>query len=56
MREGDYKTAQNRNKYESPIPVPHIRLMGKWLQQAGFEPRSRVCVQVEERRFVITPA
>ncbi|WP_425518368.1 SymE family type I addiction module toxin [Paraburkholderia edwinii] len=30
--------------------------MGKWLQQAGFEPRSRVCVQVEERRFVITPA
>ncbi|WP_350029555.1 SymE family type I addiction module toxin [Caballeronia sp. GAWG2-1] len=29
--------------------------MGKWLQQAGFEPRSRVCVQVEDGRLIITP-
>jgi toxic protein SymE len=56
VRECDYKAAHNRGKYERPIRVPHIRLMGKWLQQAGFEPRSRVCVQVEEGRLVITPA
>ncbi|MDR5767963.1 MULTISPECIES: SymE family type I addiction module toxin [unclassified Caballeronia] len=56
MRECDIKTAHNRGKYERPIPVPYIRLMGKWLAQAGFKPRSRVCVQVEDGRLIITPA
>jgi toxic protein SymE len=56
VRECDYKAAHNRGKYERLIPVPHIRLMGKWLQQAGFEPWSRVCVQVEDGRLIITPA
>jgi toxic protein SymE len=56
VRECDVKTARNRGKYERPMPMPHIRLMGKWLAQAGFKPRSRICVQVEDGRLVITPA
>lgn len=42
--------------YTLPLPVPRIRLTGRWLEQAGFKPHSRVCVQVEEGRLIITPA
>ncbi|WP_144021326.1 SymE family type I addiction module toxin [Caballeronia sordidicola] len=37
-------------------PIPPIRLMGRWLEQAGFKPDSRVCVHVEDGRLVITSA
>ncbi|MGX7001400.1 SymE family type I addiction module toxin [Caballeronia sp. KNU42] len=37
-------------------PIPRIRLMGRWLEQAGFKPDSRVCVHVEDGRLIITPA
>jgi len=30
--------------------------LGRWLEQAGFKPDSRVCVHVEEGRLIITPA
>lgn len=35
--------------------TPWIRLAGRWLEQAGFSIRSRVRVQVEEGRLIITP-
>ncbi|MFT4434380.1 SymE family type I addiction module toxin [Caballeronia sp. 15715] len=37
-------------------PIPRIRLMGHWLEQAGFKPDSRVCVHVEDGKLIITPA
>jgi toxic protein SymE len=37
-------------------PIPRIRLMGRWLEQAGFKPDSRVCVHIQEGRLIITPA
>jgi len=37
-------------------PIPRIRLMGRWLEQAGFKPDSRVCVHVEDGKLIITPA
>ncbi|WP_256701355.1 SymE family type I addiction module toxin [Caballeronia sordidicola] len=37
-------------------PIPRIRLMGRWLKQAGFKPDSRVCVHVEDGKLIITPA
>ncbi|MDP9156630.1 MAG: type I toxin-antitoxin system SymE family toxin [Pseudomonadota bacterium] len=36
--------------------IPRIRLMGRWLEQAGFKPDSRVCVHVEDGKLIITPA
>ncbi len=41
--------------YPEPRPrLPWIRLCGLWLQQAGFEPQSRVRVRVMQGCLVIT--
>ena len=32
---------------------PQIRLQGRWLREAGFEPDSRVDVEVREGRLII---
>ncbi|GAB5094622.1 SymE family type I addiction module toxin [Caballeronia sp. HLA56] len=35
--------------------MPRIPLMGRWLEQAGFKPDSRVCVLVQHGQLIITP-
>jgi toxic protein SymE len=35
--------------------VPRMRLKGKWLEDAGFEPNSRVCILMQHRQLIITP-
>ncbi|WP_250466661.1 SymE family type I addiction module toxin [Caballeronia sp. GAFFF2] len=35
--------------------MPRIRVMGHWLEQAGFKPDSRVCVLVQHGQLIITP-
>jgi len=37
-------------------PAPWIRLAGRWLEQAGFAIDSRVRIQIEEGKLIITPA
>lgn len=34
--------------------VPEIRLQGEWLDKLGFEPRTRVKVECEKGKIVIT--
>lgn len=34
--------------------VPYLRLAGRWLEQNGFEKDSRVFVQVEPGRLIVT--
>jgi toxic protein SymE len=36
--------------------APWIRLSGRWLEKAGFEISSKIRVEVEEGKLVITPA
>jgi toxic protein SymE len=36
--------------------APWIRLTGRWLDEAGFGIASRIRVEVEKGRLVITPA
>ncbi|WP_087050248.1 SymE family type I addiction module toxin [Caballeronia ptereochthonis] len=33
----------------------HPHPMGRWLEQAGFKPDSRVCVLVQHGQSIITP-
>jgi len=36
------------------VPIPLIRLAGKWLEEAGFEPGQSVQVEVEHALLVIS--
>jgi toxic protein SymE len=38
----------------SPV-IPWIRLRGYWLEQAGFPLKTRVRVQIEHGRLILTP-
>jgi hypothetical protein len=40
----------------APTPVPFLRLMGKWLDRAGFPIDANLRVTVEMGRLVIEPA
>jgi hypothetical protein len=40
----------------APVPVPFLRLMGKWLDRAGFPIDENLRVTVEMGRLVIEPA
>jgi toxic protein SymE len=40
---------------EYPHVFPPLRIAGKWLIQAGFEPGRRVKITVEHGRLVVTP-
>ena len=42
--------------YEDLPQAPWIRLSGRWLQAAGFEISTRIQVEVQRRKLVITPA
>lgn len=42
--------------YPEPNPTtPFIRLRGLWLEQAGFDVQTRVRIQVEQGRLILTP-
>jgi toxic protein SymE len=40
----------------APPFVPWFKLSGRWLEEAGFTPRQRLKVEVQQQRLVITPA
>lgn len=40
------------NRYA--VMFPEIRLMGKWLQECGFEPGQEIDVATETHKLVIT--
>jgi toxic protein SymE len=37
-------------------PVPYLRLSGRWLEQHGFTPGSRITVTAENGKLVLTIA
>jgi toxic protein SymE len=40
---------------KEPPTFPWMKLSGRWIETAGFEPGSRVRITVEYQRLVITP-
>ena len=48
-----YSTQRRTNH---PPLVPWLKLSGRWLEHAGFKPRQRLKVEVQQERLVITPA
>jgi toxic protein SymE len=43
-------------RHTAPLLVPWFKLSGRWLEEAGFMPRQRLKVEVQQQRLVITPA
>ena len=44
----------SRNGYRAPAVVSHLRVQGRWLEQAGFPVGARVRVIVEHGRLILT--
>jgi toxic protein SymE len=40
---------------KEPPTFPWMKLSGRWIETAGFEPGSRVRITVEYQRLIITP-
>jgi len=40
---------------KEPATFPWMKLSGRWIQTAGFEPGQRVRITVEHQKLVITP-
>jgi toxic protein SymE len=40
---------------KTPPLFPWMKLSGRWIETAGFEPRSRVRITVEHQKLIITP-
>ena len=38
------------------VPVPYVRLCGRWLQEAGFTIGQRIKVEINDGRLMIGPA
>ncbi|KVU38855.1 hypothetical protein WK68_14825 [Burkholderia ubonensis] len=38
-----------------PVLYPWMKLSGRWIEEAGFEPAQRVRIEVTTKRLVITP-
>jgi Toxin SymE, type I toxin-antitoxin system len=45
--------SQSRASLRLPVPMPFLRLQGRWLDQAGFAIGADVQVQVEHGRLVL---
>ncbi|MGQ7934258.1 SymE family type I addiction module toxin [Paraburkholderia sp. D1E] len=43
------------SRKEPPL-LPRMKLSGRWIETAGFEPGQRVRITVEHQRLIITPA
>ena len=54
IRELKVSKAMSRRKYWRWLPVPQIRLSGRWLENAGFSPCTVVHVEVMQGKMVIT--
>ncbi len=39
----------------SYVQIPQLRLEGKWLADAGFDPGTKVTVEVKKGRLVLKP-
>jgi toxic protein SymE len=50
-----YLKPGSSQRHEPPL-VPWLKLSGKWLEQAGFDPGQRVRIEVQHGRLVITHA
>jgi toxic protein SymE len=46
----------NRSHRDDPPLVPWFKVSGRWLEEAGFLPRQRLKIEVQQQRLVITPA
>jgi toxic protein SymE len=40
---------------KEPATFPWMKLSGRWIETAGFEPGSRVRITVEHQKLIITP-
>jgi toxic protein SymE len=40
---------------KEPPTFPWMKLSGRWIETAGFEPGQRVRITVEHQRLIITP-
>ncbi|MFL9951619.1 SymE family type I addiction module toxin [Paraburkholderia agricolaris] len=40
---------------KTPPLFPWMKLSGRWIETAGFTPRSRVRITVEHQKLIITP-
>jgi hypothetical protein len=45
-----------RNSVRAPEPMPYVRLLGRWLDRAGFPIGARLHVQVQRGRLVLEVA
>ncbi|WP_309491492.1 SymE family type I addiction module toxin [Trinickia mobilis] len=41
--------------HQNPSRYPWLKLSGRWLEQAGFDPGQHVRIEAQHSRFVITP-
>ena len=46
---------EHRGDFARRKTYPMIRLRGKWLREAGFQPDSYVALTIEQGRIVIVP-
>lgn len=49
-----YQRRPRRYGFDKEVRVPFLRMNGKWLAKAGFQIGSKVRVEVEEGRLVLT--
>ena len=54
--EVDYRPRSYNRSWYMPPKVPYIRMRGKWLRRLGFRIGSRIRVQAEPGRLVLTAA
>ncbi|WP_329606666.1 SymE family type I addiction module toxin [Paraburkholderia polaris] len=40
---------------KEPATFPWMKLSGRWIETAGFEPGQRVRITVEHQKLIITP-
>ena len=39
----------------SYVDVPEVRIVGKWLAEAGFKPGQKVRIEVHKKKLVLVP-
>ena len=52
IRVGSIRYAEGLNF--APCDVPHIRLLGHWLSEAGFVPGDDITVRIRQGRLILT--
>ncbi len=55
VREGHRDYALKSRPYAGSSTTPFILLKGSWLEKAGFTIGLPICVQVKEKKLIITP-